>query len=61
ITLSLLFFREAVWPHLMLYGISLSLLINGPGPLSIDEWIDTKLLARHKVTQSAPISPAPAE
>lgn len=28
ITLSLIFFKELVWPHLMLYGISLSLLFN---------------------------------
>ncbi len=28
ITLSLLFFRELVWPHLMLYGISFSLLVR---------------------------------
>lgn len=28
ITLSLIYFREAVWPHLMLYGISLNLIFN---------------------------------
>ena len=28
ITLSLLFFRELVWPHLMLYGISFNLLLQ---------------------------------
>ncbi len=28
ITLSLMYFREAVWPHLMLYGISLNLIFN---------------------------------
>lgn len=28
ITLSLIFFREMVWPHLMLYGISLSLFVQ---------------------------------
>lgn len=28
ITLSLLFFRELVWPHLMLYGISFNLLVQ---------------------------------
>lgn len=28
ITLSLLYFRELVWPHLMLYGISLNLLVQ---------------------------------
>lgn len=35
ITLSLLFFRELVWPHLMLYGISLSLLVQ-PQVLALD-------------------------
>lgn len=35
ITLSLLFFRELVWPHLMLYGISFSLLVQ-PEVLSLD-------------------------
>ncbi|HEY9480665.1 MAG TPA: hypothetical protein VIR98_00330 [Candidatus Paceibacterota bacterium] len=28
ITLSLLFFRELVWPHLMLYGVSINLLVQ---------------------------------
>lgn len=37
ITLSLLFFREAVWPHIMLYGLGFSLLINNGGPLSMDK------------------------
>ncbi|MBU6390299.1 hypothetical protein KGQ31_01990 [Patescibacteria group bacterium] len=35
ITLSLLYFRELVWPHLMLYGISLSLLVK-PEAFSLD-------------------------
>lgn len=38
ITLSLIYFREAVWPHLLLYGISISLLLNDGGPVSIDRW-----------------------
>lgn len=46
ITLSLLFFREAVWPHLLLYGISISLLANGPGPLAIDNWLFNYKLKR---------------
>lgn len=37
LTLSILFFKESVWPHYMLYGISLSILFNGAGTLSIDE------------------------
>lgn len=35
ITLSLLFFRELVWPHLMLYGISFNLLVQ-PETFTID-------------------------
>ncbi len=39
ITLSLLYFREAVWPHLLLYGISISLLINAGDLLTIDRYL----------------------
>lgn len=35
ITLSLLFFRELVWPHVMLYGISLNLLVQ-PETFTLD-------------------------
>lgn len=35
ITLSLLYFRELVWPHLMLYGISLDLVIQ-PETFTLD-------------------------
>ena len=35
ITLSLLYFRELVWPHLLLYGISLNLLVQ-PEVFTID-------------------------
>lgn len=38
ITLSLLYFKEAVWPHLLLYGISLNLLINKE-QLSVDQFL----------------------
>ena len=38
ITLSLIYFREAVWPHLMLYGISLNLLVQ-PETFSVDRLI----------------------
>lgn len=40
ITLSLLFFKEAVWPHLILYGISFNLLLNDGGKLSLDNFFD---------------------
>jgi hypothetical protein len=35
ITLSLLFFRELVWPHLLLYGLSLNLLVQ-PETFTLD-------------------------
>jgi uncharacterized membrane protein YphA (DoxX/SURF4 family) len=41
ITLSLLFFRELVWPHLMLYGISFSLLVR-PEIFTLDHLLFTR-------------------
>lgn len=41
ITLSLLYFRELVWPHLMLYGISLNLIVQ-PEVLTLDHLIFKK-------------------
>lgn len=41
ITLSLFFFREMVWPHFLLYGISFNLLIT-PQKLSLDNWLAKK-------------------
>jgi uncharacterized membrane protein YphA (DoxX/SURF4 family) len=38
ITLSLLYFHELIWPHLMLYGISFSLLINSADILTVDRY-----------------------
>lgn len=38
ITLSLLYFRELVWPHLLLYGISFNLLVK-PEVFTIDHFI----------------------
>ncbi|HET9946913.1 MAG TPA: DoxX family membrane protein, partial [Patescibacteria group bacterium] len=39
ITLSLLYFKEMLWPHLMLYGISFSLIINSADMLTIDRYL----------------------
>lgn len=39
ITLSLAFFRELVWPHLLLYGVSLYLLV-APEDFTVDDLID---------------------
>ncbi|MES2409374.1 MAG: DoxX family membrane protein [Patescibacteria group bacterium] len=41
ITLSLLYFRELVWPHLLLYGISFNLLVK-PEVFTIDHFIFEK-------------------
>lgn len=38
ITLSLIYFKELVWPHLMLYGISLNLLLQ-PEVLTLDHFL----------------------
>lgn len=47
ITLSVLYFKEMLWPHLMLYGISFSLLINSADPFTVDHylvpWVKNKL------------------
>jgi len=39
ITLSLVYFHELLWPHIMLYGISFSLLINSSDPFTLDRRI----------------------
>ena len=39
ITLSILYFREMLWPHFMLYGISFSLLINSADTFTIDRYM----------------------
>lgn len=41
ITMSLLFFRELVWPHLMLYGISLNLIFE-PQKLTLDNYLSRR-------------------
>ncbi len=39
ITLSLAYFHELLWPHYLLYGISISLIINSGGKYSLDNVI----------------------
>lgn len=39
ITLSIFYFREMLWPHFMLYGISFSLFINSADQFSIDRYM----------------------
>jgi uncharacterized membrane protein YphA (DoxX/SURF4 family) len=58
ITLSLLYFGEAVWPHLLLYGISLNLLFE-PETFTLDDFFDTHPLwlrrKRDAVLQTAEV------
>lgn len=39
ITLSILYFREMLWPHFMLYGISFSIIINSADQFTLDRYI----------------------
>lgn len=47
ITLSLLYFRELVWPHYLLYGISLNLLVQ-PEILTLDHLVFGRLRRRRR-------------
>ncbi|MDE2030751.1 MAG: hypothetical protein KGI58_00625 [Patescibacteria group bacterium] len=55
ITLSLLYFRELVWPHLLLYGISISLLVQ-PEIFTLDHLI-SKEHRKTKAWWKRPFSP----
>jgi uncharacterized membrane protein YphA (DoxX/SURF4 family) len=46
ITLSLLYFRELVWPHLLLYGISINLLVQ-PEVFTLDHLLLERLPGMH--------------
>ncbi|MBU6447482.1 DoxX family protein [Patescibacteria group bacterium] len=50
ITLSLSYFHELLWPHFLLYGISISLIINSAGRYSVDSalvpWVRRHILRR---------------
>lgn len=39
ITLSILYFREMLWPHFMLYGISFSIIINSADKFTLDRYL----------------------
>ncbi|GBD34292.1 hypothetical protein HRbin35_00002 [bacterium HR35] len=47
ITLSLIYFKELVWPHILLYEISLNLLVQ-PEILTLDHFI----FERHRKEKS---------
>lgn len=40
--MSIIFFKEAVWPHYILLALGLYLVINNGGKYSIDNWIEKK-------------------
>lgn len=39
ITISILYFREMLWPHFMLYGISFSIIINSSDKFTLDHYL----------------------
>lgn len=41
--LSIIYFKEAVWPHYILLALALYLVINDGGKFTIDEWLKKKL------------------
>ena len=43
ITLSLIYFHEMLWPHLMLFGISFSLIINSADKYTVDKYLIPKV------------------
>ena len=48
--LSILFFKEAVWPHYILLALALYLTINDGGEWSIDNWIERKKTQMYRRT-----------
>jgi uncharacterized membrane protein YphA (DoxX/SURF4 family) len=45
-TLSILFFKEAVWPHYILLALAAYLTINDGGKWSIDNWIEKRRMKK---------------
>lgn len=46
--LSVLFFKETVWPHFILLALALYLMINNGGKIGLDDWLHKKIqTARH--------------
>ncbi|MDP2598307.1 MAG: TQO small subunit DoxD, partial [Candidatus Liptonbacteria bacterium] len=41
--LSIIYFKEAVWPHYILLALALYLVINDGGKLTVDEWLKKKI------------------
>jgi hypothetical protein len=42
VTLSLLYFGEAVWPHTILYGIAATLFLYGYDRFTLQRWLSAK-------------------
>jgi hypothetical protein len=40
--MSILFFKEVVWPHYILLALSLYLVINNGGDWTLDRWIQKR-------------------
>src|SRR3989344_906829 len=45
---SILFFKEAVWPHYILLALAFYLVINDGGKWSVDSWIERKKLKAYR-------------
>ncbi len=41
--MSILYFKEAVWPHYILLALALYLVLNNGGKFTLDEWLKKKL------------------
>lgn len=52
LTLSVVYFKEAVWPHFMLYGLAISLFLNDGGRLTLDNYFD-KFFAHRRRPRAA--------
>jgi uncharacterized membrane protein YphA (DoxX/SURF4 family) len=51
ITMSLLYFREVVWPHLLLYGISLNLIFSKEA-FTLDNFVDEHTIRAFRKTNT---------
>jgi uncharacterized membrane protein YphA (DoxX/SURF4 family) len=51
--LSVLYFKEAVWPHLILLALALYLVINNGGKITIDQWVYTTFFEKKRLKTSS--------
>ena len=52
LTLSLIYFKELVWPHLILFGIAISLIINSGDKLTLDYYFIPWIRKRIQILKS---------